>query len=353
MSLMYLSSVSFYIPELLASLTMVALLIMEATYNGEGKKTLFNSVSYIGLIGTFFALLCNLNEAPISIFTGSVVIDSFGTFVKILMVLGTIFSIYLSTDSLDIHSEQKSEFSILVIGVLVGGMLLASAHNLLILYIGIETLSILSYALASFRKNDERSSEAGLKYALFGGVVSGIMLFGMGHIFGVLGTIDFLEIGKGIANIKDGYQIALLIPSLLFFMAGIGYKIACVPFHMWAPDVYEGSPLPVTTFFSLIPKIAGITAFLRVTIVFFAKNEGILQHSWIATLAVIAALTMTVGNVSAIGQRSVKRMLAFSSISHARFMLLGVLVLDKVGAQSILFYASTYVFMTLVVFFIT
>jgi NADH-quinone oxidoreductase subunit N len=218
-------------------------------------------------------------------------------------------------------------------------------------YIGIETLSILSYALASFKKDEERSSEAGLKYSLYGGISSGVMLFGMSHIFGVFGSIQFTEIIAGVDGLSTT-QLAVLLPSFIMFFAGIGYKIACVPFHMWAPDVYEGSPLPVTTFFSIVPKVAGIAVLLRVTMTFFGQ-EGALQVTWVGALSVIAALTMTVGNVSAIGQRSVKRMLAYSSISHAGMMMMGVVVISELGVRSILFYAITYLFMTLVAFYIT
>ena len=177
--------------------------------------------------------------------------------------------------------------------------------------------------------------EAGLKYSLYGGIAAGVMLFGMSHIFGVLGTIQFEEIIPKLQNLSS-LQLSILIPSFMMFFVGIGYKIACVPFHMWAPDVYEGSPIPVTTFFSIVPKVAGIAALVRITMVFFSK-EGALQDSWVVILQVIAVLTMFVGNISAIDQKSVKRMLAYSSIAHAGFMLLGVVVMDEVGARAILF----------------
>lgn len=348
----YLASISHYIPELIACLTMVVLILIESTYdNKETKKHLFYSAALIGLVSSMIAVFCNLNAAATSIFTGSIIIDSFGSFIKLVMIFGAIASIYLGKVSNDINYHLKSEFTILVIGVLIGGMLLTSANNMLLFYIGIETLSILSFALASFKKNDERSSEAGLKYSLYGGITSGIMLFGMSHIFGVLGTISFSEMSQALLTLET-YQVAILAPSFLFFMAGIGYKIASVPFHMWAPDVYEGSPLPVTTFFSIVPKLAGMAALLRITTTLFS-TESAIAHTWIGALFVIAALTMTVGNVSAIGQKSIKRMLAYSSISHAGFMMLGVLALNQAGASALLYYALAYLFMTIVAFAIT
>jgi len=353
MALNYLASISRYVPELLAVVLMVGLIFIEASYGrDEKKKPFFYLAAMLGLVFIFINLGANLNKPATMIFTGSMTIDPFSTLTKMLMVLGTMGAIYLSKESKDIYDNLKSEFSIMALGVLIGGMILASANNLLMVYIGIETLSILSYALASFKKNEERSSEAGLKYSLYGGISSGVMLFGMSHIFGVFGSIQFSEIMAGVNGGLSATQLAVLLPSFIMFFAGIGYKIACVPFHMWAPDVYEGSPLPVTTFFSIVPKVAGIAILLRVTMTFFGQ-EGAMQVTWVGALSVISALTMTVGNVSAIGQRSVKRMLAYSSISHAGMMMMGVVVISELGTRSILFYAITYLFMTLVAFYVT
>lgn len=352
MQLNYLANLARYVPELIICLTMAMTMGVEATYPNEDKsKPLMYWTAIIGLGAALIVLCLNIGEPSTAAFYNAVVIDPFSTFTKIIMVLGTLGAIWLSRSSDDIYHPVKPEFVMLALGVLVGGMLLASANNMLTLYLGIETLSILSYALASLRKNDERSSEAGLKYALYGGISAGLMLFGMSHMFGVLGTIQFAGITAAIANLGQT-EILVLIPSFLLFFAGIGYKIACVPFHMWSPDVYEGSPLPVTTFFSIVPKMAGIAVLIRISMSFFGQ-EGVMQYTWLGLMQVIAALTMTVGNVSAINQRSIKRMLAYSSIGHAGFMMLGAIVLDEVGVRAVLFYGLTYLFMTLVAFAIT
>jgi len=352
MAMNYLASLSYYVPELLASVTMFALILIEATYKdpSENRRMIYIT-SLLGLLSTFVYLILGLSDKPMAIFTNSAIIDSFSTMAKIVMTLGTMGAIYLSSQSKDIERALKPEFCIMTIGVLVGGMLLSSANNLLILYIGIETLSILSYVLASFKKNDERSSEAGLKYSLYGGISAGIMLFGMSHIFGVLGTINFSEMTVAMTTL-DSAKVMILLPSFVLFLTGLGYKIACVPFHMWSPDVYEGSPLPVTTFFSIVPKVAGIAALVRISTLLFSDPTNVMTIGWVGLLSVVGALTMTVGNVSAINQRSVKRMLAYSSISHAGMMLMGVVVISDLGARSILFYAVTYLFMTLVSFYI-
>ena len=347
----YLASLAHFVPELIACVTMLALILVEATYDkDDGNRSLFYITGFLGLTATAAILFLNLGKDPLTIFTNSIVIDNFATLAKLIMVLGTAAAVYLSKESEDIYPALKAEFSIMAIGVLVGGMLLTSANNMLILYIGIETLSILSYVMASLKKKDERSSEAGLKYSLYGGISAGIMLFGMSHIFGVVGSISFTEIARVLPSLEMS-QVAVLMPSFLLFFAGIGYKIACVPFHMWSPDVYEGSPLPVTAFFSIVPKVAGIAVIIRISHIFFG-SAGPMNIGWVGILSIIAAITMTVGNVSAIGQRSVKRMLAYSSISHAGMMLLGVVVINEVGTRSVLFYSITYLFMTMVAFYI-
>ncbi len=352
MHLNYLANIGRYIPEILLVILMVGLILLEVTYKEDEKNRRYIFITAaIGLVATFVSLIFNMNGKPEAIFSNSIVIDDFGTLLKMLMVIGTLAAIYLSRFSRDVYESLKTEFAIMAVGILIGGFLLVSANNMLTFYLGIETLSILSYVMASLKKNDERSSEAGLKYALYGGISAGLMLFGMSHIFGVLGTIQFAGITKSIPTLTP-VQIAILMPSFLLFFAGIGYKIASVPFHMWSPDVYEGSPTPVTTFFAIVPKIAGIAGLIRITAIFFSVDSP-LKMGWVGLMIVIAALTMTVGNVTAIGQKSVKRMLAYSSISHAGIMLAGLVVMNDIGVRAVVFYAITYLFMTLVAFYIT
>lgn len=352
MILTYLANIGRYVPELLAVLTMIGLLFVDSTYDNEDKKKpMVYATAIIGLLSVLIALLFNWGDEPVAIFTGAMIVDPFSILMKIIIVLGTLGAIYLSSQSREIYWYLKSEFSIIAVGVMIGGMILVSANNFLMLYIGIETLSVLSYVLANFKKDDELSSEAGLKYVLYGGMASGVMLFGMSHIFGVLGTIQFSNVSVALASLSNT-EIAILLPSFLMFFAGIGYKIAAVPFHMWSPDVYEGSPTPVTAFFSIVPKVAGIAVLMRVSLVFFGETGSTLQVGWVGLLSVVGALTMTLGNVSAINQRSVKRMLAYSSISHAGMMLMGILVLNEVGISAVLFYSIVYLFMTLVAFYI-
>lgn len=352
MHLNYLANIGRYIPEIILVVLMVGLIILETTYKEDEKNKRYIFITaVIGLVACFASLLTNLSAKPEAIFSNSIIIDQFSTLLKMIMVLGTLGAVYLSTISKDIYESLKTEFVIMAIGILIGGFLLASANNMLTMYLGIETLSILSYVMAALKKNDERSSEAGLKYALYGGLSAGLMLFGMSHIFGVMGTIQFTGLSAAILKLEKA-QVMILLPSFLLFFVGIGYKIACAPFHMWAPDVYEGSPTPVTAFFAIVPKIAGIAILIRVTMIFFAVSSP-LRVGWIGLMMAIAALTMTVGNVTAIGQKSVKRMLAYSSISHAGVMIAGLVVTSEIGIRSVVFYGITYLFMTVVAFYIT
>ena len=351
MLLKLFTNVGFYIPEVTAIFLMCVLLFIESTYKKEKGRTFLYVTAIIGLVATLGALLSNFKMDPTVIFSGAIVIDPFSTFIKVLMVLGTLGAIYVSHISSEIYGGLKAEFVIMAVGVLVGGMLLVSANNLLTLYLGVETLSILSYVMASMKREDSVSTEAGMKYALYGGITAGIMLFGMSHIYGIVGSIQFADIALTVSQL-EGTKLWLAFGSLIFFFAGIGYKIACFPFHMWSPDVYQGSPLPVTSFFSIVPKVSGLGVLVRVSMMIFGEKNGI-QGSWIFLLHVVAAMTMTVGNVSAIGQDSVKRLLAFSSIGHVGMMLLGIVVLDKTGISAILFYGVTYLFMTILGFAIT
>jgi NADH-quinone oxidoreductase subunit N len=334
---------------------MIACILFESAYEkNDSDRGILYLIAILGLGSAGVFAYQKIFAENTFILGSALAIDSFSSTAKVLMIIGTIGALYLSKISKDIYQDLKGEFVIMSTGVLVGGCLLASANNMLILYIGIETLSILSYVMASFKKTDDRSSEAGLKYVLYGGVSAAVMLFGMSHIYGVLGTINFQEMATALSGIAQSYpnnQLTILIPSFILFIAGIGYKISSVPFHMWTPDVYEGSPMPVTTFFSIVPKIAGITILLRVSSLFFSESN-LLSVSWFGIISSMSILTITVGNIAAIGQRSVKRMLAYSSISHAGMMMLGIVVLNTVGMRSILFYAVTYIFMTLVAFYI-
>lgn len=343
---------TYYIPELISIVLMTTLLVAESAVKEENAPRLkIHVYTQLGLGLVLINLLLNMGEEPIHIFHNAVTIDPFSTLIKIIMTLGTMGAVFMSHSSRDIYPHLKSEFSIMAVGVLIGGMLLASANNMLTLYLGIETLSILSYVMSSFKRDEATSTEAGMKYALYGGLSAGIALFGISHLYGALGSIQFLEMMTKLSGL-EGASLAIVLVSFLMFFVGIGYKISLFPFHMWTPDVYQGSPIPVTSFFAIVPKMAGIAALVRVSFVFLSEGS-LLSVSWTGLILVVSAMTMTVGNVTAIGQSSVKRLLAFSSIGHVGMMILGVVVMNQAGVQAILFYGIAYLFMTLIAFYVT
>lgn len=343
---------SFYVPEVMCIVLMTTLLLAESAVkdeHGSRDKIYAYALTVLGL--TLIPLFQNLSKPGTYIFHNAVTIDPFSTLIKIIMVLGTMGAIFMSRSSRDVYTNLKSEFCIMAVGVLIGGMLLASANNMLTLYLGIETLSILSYVMSSLKRDESSSTEAGMKYVLYGGLSAGIALYGISHLYGILGSIQFVEMAQKLPGL-EGVNLTIVMISSLMFFVGLGYKISAFPFHMWTPDVYQGSPIPATSFFAIVPKMAGMAALLRVSMIFFSQ-EGILSVSWVGLIMVVAAMTMTVGNVTAIGQNSVKRLLAFSSIGHVGVMLLGVVVLNEVGIRAIVFYGITYMFMTLIAFYIT
>jgi NADH-quinone oxidoreductase subunit N len=245
------------------------------------------------------------------------------------------------------HESARGEFAFLVLVVVLGMNLLAMARSLLMVYVGMETVSVLSFALAAFRFRDAKSGEAALKYVVYGGVASGVMLYGMSWIYGLTGSLDFAEIAARIADLTrtQGTMPHAVFVGVLFALAGFGYKVAAVPFHMWAPDVYEGSPTVVAAFFSVGPKAAGLAALAR----FFleavgapAVVRGDYDGPWPVLLGLLGLVTMLVGNLSALEQSNVKRLLAFSGIAHVGTMLLALAVADRTGAAATAFYVATY-----------
>jgi NADH-quinone oxidoreductase subunit N len=249
--------------------------------------------------------------------------------------------------------------------IVVGMFLMASATDLLMVYLAIELVSMVSYALAGFRKGDRKASEGSLKYVIYGGVASGVMLFGMSYLYGLTGTTNILELGARITAIQaTGASLAAtkiaLVVSIVFVTAGIGYKVAAVPWHMWCPDVYEGAPTPFTAFLSVGPKAAGFALALRFfhsalagpTAAGTGFADALVGIPWPAVVGVIAAVTMTLGNLTALGQTNLKRLLAYSSIAHAGYTLMGLSAVSDRGNQAVMIYMLVYLVMNLGAFLV-
>ncbi len=282
--------------------------------------------------------------------------DPLAVFIKRFATLTSAFVVVMGLLTPEISKRRATEFAVLLFSVTIGLCLMGSAADLLTLYLGVEMVSIGSYVLAGFLKEDRRSNEAALKYVIFGGLASGLMIYGASLLYGLTGYTNLLDIREILVSGGADQRPALLMASVLIF-AGIGYKVSAAPFHMWTPDVYEGAPTVVTAFLSVGPKAAGFALLLRFFFNTLAVPVGgawevVSSLNWPLLLAVVACATMTIGNVTALVQTNVKRMLAYSSIAHAGYILMGAVTLNSEGGMAILFYLVTYYLMNLGAFLV-
>ena len=344
------ASIPYFIPEIVLVVFAVAVIL----YDLAPKKGNREGGAYLSLVGLAAAVIAAIviGSEDRSLFLGMVRLDSFAMFFKILISVATAATILFSIRSDELDPETKGEYYALLLAVTLGMFLMASSTHLLMIYLSLEMVSLTSYILAGFLTHSPRSSEAAFKYITFGAVSSGTMLFGISLLFGMTGTGDIMLISSRLAEMfsqGDVYPLAVLL-SITFILAGVGYKIASVPFHMWSPDVYEGAPIPITAFLSVASKSAGFALFIRLFYSGFKSADA--SVDWSLMLAVVSALTMTVGNLAALPQQNVKRLLAYSSISHGGFLLMGGVLLTSEGLQAILIYLIIYLFMNLGAFFV-
>ena len=352
-----IESLLHFTPEILLVVFAAAVIILDLLVkNRESQKVAY--LSLVGLGCTLVAILVTnsvfgTNEST-SLFLGMIRLDKFAVFFKILLLLATAATILFSLRSEEIDGKLKGEYYALLLAVTFGMFLMASSTNLLMIFISLETVSLTSYILAGFLTHSPRSSEAAFKYITYGAVASGTMLFGLSLLFGMTGTGDLATISTRLPEVlATGKVTALgLLIAITFILAGIGYKIASVPFHMWSPDVYEGAPIPITAFLSVASKAAGFALFIRFFHSGFNKPEIMQSVDWGLLLAIISALTMTVGNLAALPQRNVKRLLAYSSIAHGGYLLMGAVLLTPEGLGAIIFYLIVYFFMNLGAFYV-
>ncbi len=292
---------------------------------------------------------------PRTLFYGQVRLDAFASFFKILTATASLAVVFMAWDSREIPGARWGDFLGLVIGLTLGMGLMASASHLVMIYLAVEFVSLASYVLAGLGgMHRPRLAEGALKYVVFGGAASGVMLYGMSLLYGLTGTLDLAGVRDGLAT-QPPSPTSMLAMGLV--LVGLGYKIAMAPFHMWSPDVYEGAPIPFAGLLSVGPKAAGFALFIR----FFAGGLGtgtdpvlpVGGLPWIPLVGILAAATMTIGNLTALNQDNVKRMLAFSSIAHAGYILMGVTVATPEGFKAVLFYLWAYLFMNLGAFYVT
>lgn len=330
------------LPELVLAVYAMAAL-MWAVYRGKDNETpmlIWLTAAVMAVLGVWIGL------EPVgsrSAFNGAFVDDGFARFSKVIVLLSAAIVLLMSEEYLRRHKLLQFEFPILIALATVGMMMMVSAGDLMALYMGLELQSLALYVIASFRRDSAKSTEAGLKYFILGALSSGILLYGASLIYGYAGTTTFAGITDAVGH--GDMPLGLLI-GLVFLLTGLGFKVSAVPFHMWTPDVYEGSPTPVTAFFATAPKAAALGLFARVMFDAFGGATA----DWGQIVALLSVLSMFLGAVAAIGQSNIKRLMAYSSISHMGFALMALAAGTVAGVEAMLIYVAIYVTMNIGVF---
>lgn len=313
------------------------LLLLLGVFSGDKRSALVTWCAVILLAGVAFVVA--MGEGTVTAFGGTYIIDPFARFAKLVVLSGSAIAMLMSIDYLRDEKLTRFEYPLLVTLATLGMLAMISANDLIVLYVGLELQSLSLYVLASFNRDNARSTEAGLKYFVLGALSSGMLLYGASLIYGFCGTTQFTGIAQVVA--ADGLKTGPMI-GLVFLLAGLAFKVSAVPFHMWTPDVYEGAPTPVTAFFAAAPKIAAMTLFLRVVFSPFAAAEP----QWLQIVTFLSIASMILGALAAIGQTNIKRLMAYSSIGHMGYALIGFAAGSEMGVRGVLIYLVIYLAMT-------
>jgi NADH-quinone oxidoreductase subunit N len=324
------------LPEIVLAIVAMAILI----FGVLRREDAFVLSSMFGLGGMLLAALLVVTGAQGVGYHGQFVSDAFSSFAKVLILAGAALALILSLDYNRKNHIARFEYPVLMLLSVTGMMVMVSASNMMTLYLGLELQSLALYVLAAFARDDLRSSEAGLKYFVLGALASGLLLYGISLVYGFSGTMDFAGLSQVLSRPESASPG--LIVGIVFVLVGLAFKIAAVPFHMWTPDVYEGAPTPVTAFFSTAPKVAAFALLLRV----MATPFGHQLIAWQQLIVLMSIASMLLGSLAAIGQRSIKRLMAYSSIGHMGYALIGLAVGTSAGVRGVLVYLIVYVFMS-------
>jgi len=335
-----MENINLILPEIFISLSIMFLLIL-GVYKKEGTKLTFN----ISLLVLLITAIITFNEtfaiSRTTLFNDSVVIDYMASLMKIITLLGAFLALIISSSYLKTFKIFKIEYPILILSSVLGMMVMISSNDLMVFYMGLELQSLALYVLATFNRDQLKSSEAGLKYFVLSALSSGLLLYGCSLIYGFSGSTNF----NIISNQLNSNEYVLTF-GIVFILVGLAFKISAVPFHMWAPDVYQGSPTTVTLFFTMVPKIAALTVFIRFLYVPFLN----LIDQWQMIIVFLSIASMLFGAIAAIGQTNIKRLIAYSSIGHIGYTLAGLATGSNEGIQSSIVYISIYIIMNLALF---
>ncbi|MBN6885062.1 NADH-quinone oxidoreductase subunit N [Cytobacillus horneckiae] len=344
-------------PEFIILGVVAVLSLLDLFLPRSFNRKLLGWLSFASIIAALITVFTLIGDTPVSILYDTFRLDSFAIAFKILLLIGAALAMLLaiSYEPEEKLEEYRGEFYYLFLTALLGVMVMSSSGDLITLFVGLELLSISSYILVGMRKNHLPSNESAMKYVINGAIATAITLFGMSYVYGISGTTNIKEMAATLGAIDQQQHLFLLALAFLMIVVGLAFKISAAPFHMWAPDVYEGAPLPVTAFLSVVSKTAGFIIIIRIFIgVFFQVPDLSGNNSLILSLqnylAVIAGATMLIGNVVALRQSNIKRMLAYSSIAHAGYLLVAVTAFSPFMIETLWFYLGAYLFMTLGVF---
>lgn len=326
------------LPELMLAGGALVLVLIGAI-RGDGAGYVINGIA-IAILAAAGAVLFGMQEGSVALFGNSFVVDGYAKFLKLLVLIAAVASLALGMNYMRAERLERFEYAILVVLATLGMLVMISANDLIALYLGLELQSLSLYVIAAFHRDSARSSEAGLKYFVLGALSSGMLLYGCSLVYGYAGTVGF----QGIAAATASGDASLgLIFGLVFLLAGLAFKISAVPFHMWTPDVYEGAPTPVTAFFAAAPKVAAMAILVRVVVEAFPGIVG----DWQQIIVFLSIASMLLGAFAAIGQRNIKRLMAYSSIGHVGFALMGLAAGTEEGIAGVLIYLAIYIAMTL------
>lgn len=353
-----LYSIGLFLPEIIIVVTLCVIIIADLMVKENRDTPGWIFLGGLILAGIATILQFGLNE---SIFYDMIAVDPFAVFFKLLLILTGIFIVIFSMQSEELfeYKPRIGEYYMLIAGMMLGMLMMAGSTNLLIMYLALEVTSISSYVLVGFTKRSLRSSEASIKYIIYGAVSSAIMLYGLSLLIGATGSTDIYGINSALA--AGAGDSLILNLAILMILVGLGFKIAVVPYHFWAPDVYEGAPLTITALLAVASKIAAFAILIRFFKGSFTEATGLTDYglwsifeglNWNILLAIMASLAMILGNLTALKQDNIKRMLAYSSIAHAGYLLMGLVILTEQGISTILIYLFLYLFMTLGAFYV-
>lgn len=331
------SSLALATPELIIAVGALALL-MVGVYSGERANATVNGLAVAILIGAGAWMIFFTGDGKA--FGGAFVVDPFACFMKVLTLAGSIVTLVMSVGFAKAEKFDKFEYPVLIMLATLGMLLMVSANSMISLYLGLELQSLSLYVIAAINRDSVRSTEAGLKYFVLGALSSGMLLYGISLVYGYTGSTGFDQIA---AALGSGERQLGLVFGLVFVLAGLAFKISAVPFHMWTPDVYEGAPTPVTAFFAAAPKMAAMALIVRVTVGAFEP----VAHDWQQIVVFISIASMALGSFAAIGQKNIKRLMAYSSIGHMGFALVGLAANSEAGVRGVAIYMLIYLVMTL------